>query len=99
MIIIFFLSNIRFGQVKEMSQGEVSFMHPKHMLLKTVIKTDHEYVPFSETSGSQIYLELASISKNLNSNFRGFVVLMSQYMRFTCCQLQAKVCTKYWLTA
>ena len=36
----FSLSNISFGQVKEMSQGDVSFTHPKHMLLLTVIKLD-----------------------------------------------------------
>ena len=35
MVIIFvlFLSNINFGHVKETSPGDVSFMHPKHMLL------------------------------------------------------------------
>ena len=39
----FFLSNISFGCVKETSQGDVSFMHPKHMLLLTVIlKIEHE---------------------------------------------------------
>ena len=29
----FFLSNILFGLVIEMSQGDVSFTHPKHMFL------------------------------------------------------------------
>ena len=39
----FFLSNISFGCVKGMSQGDVSFTHPKHMLLLTVIlKTEPE---------------------------------------------------------
>ena len=30
----FSLSNISFGRVKEMSQGDISLTHPKHMLLK-----------------------------------------------------------------
>ena len=34
------------------------------MLLLTVIKIDHEWVLFSESIESQIYFELASISKN-----------------------------------
>ena len=41
-IIIIFLKNICFGCVKEMSQGDISFTHLKHMLLQTVIKIDHE---------------------------------------------------------
>ena len=29
----FYLSNISFGRVKETSQGDVSFTHPKYMIL------------------------------------------------------------------
>ena len=47
-----------------------SFMHPKHMLLQTLIKIDHEYALLSESS----------VSPNLfrnsqNFNFRGFTVI------------------------
>ena len=44
------------------------------MLLQTVIKIDHDKVQFSESSVSQIYFELVSISKNQSSNFLGFTV-------------------------
>ena len=30
----FFQSNTRYGHIKEKPQGDISFMHPKHMLLK-----------------------------------------------------------------
>ena len=43
MITIIFLSNIHFWRVKETSQRDVSFTHPNHMLLLTIIKIDHEY--------------------------------------------------------
>ena len=39
------------------------------------LKIDHEYVLFSESSVSHIYFDLASISKNRSSNFRGFPVV------------------------
>ena len=64
-IIIFFIKhNLTkgLGQVKEKSQGDVSFTHPKHMLLETFIKIDHEWVIFSESNGS-----------NRSSNFQGYV--------------------------
>ena len=38
-----FLFNIRLGSVKETSQWDVSFTHPKHYML-AVIKKDHEYM-------------------------------------------------------
>ena len=40
---VFSPSNISFGRIKETSQGDVSFKHPKHMLhvLYTVIKIGH----------------------------------------------------------
>ena len=44
------------------------------MLLQTVIKKDHDEVQFSESSVSQIYFELVSISKNQSLNFLGFTV-------------------------
>ena len=47
-------------------------MCPKHMLLLTYIKLDHEKVLFSESSVSGIYFELASIKKKWEFNFRGF---------------------------
>ena len=51
----FSLSNICFVCVLETSQGDVSITYPKHMLLKTVIKIDHEYyVLLSESIVSQI---------------------------------------------
>ena len=37
-IIIFFLSNICFLCIKETSHGDVSFTHPKHMLLLKIIR-------------------------------------------------------------
>ena len=66
-ISFFLLSNTSFGRVKETSQGDVSFTHPKLMLLKTVLKIDHEYVLFSESSVSQNF-EIASLSKNQKFN-------------------------------
>ena len=68
------------------------------MFLLTVIKTYHRYVLFSEFSVSQIYFELASISKNWSSNFsrfyctlRGFCLILSilknwssNFSRFYC---------------
>ena len=68
----FFLSNISFGLVKETSQWDVSFVHPKHMLLKTVIKIDHENVLLSESSVSQNYFEFSNFSKIWSSNFQSF---------------------------
>ena len=47
MIIISFSPlNISFGHVKETSQWDVSFKNPKHMLIKTVIKKEHEWAQF-----------------------------------------------------
>ena len=45
------------------------------MLLKTFFKIDHELVIFSVSSVYKIYFELASISKNQNSNSWGFTVV------------------------
>ena len=41
---------------------------------KTGFTVGHEYVQSSNFSVSQIYFELASISKNQSSNFRGFTI-------------------------
>ena len=75
------MSNISFGRVKDTSQGDVSFTHPKHMLLQTVIKIDHQQVFFSKSSVSKIYFELAIISKistfywNTSTTFEWLVCL------------------------
>ena len=45
------------------------------MLLKTVIKIDHEWFLFSDFSVSQISFELAS------PNFRGFTVCISECLK------------------
>ena len=39
---LLFQSDICFKCVKETSQRDVSFTHPKHMLKYTVIEIDHE---------------------------------------------------------
>ena len=45
-----YYQTLDFVCVKETSQGDVSFMHPKHMLLLRDIKKDHELVLFPESS-------------------------------------------------
>ena len=35
--VVVFLSNMSFGRVKEMSQGDISFTHAKPILLETII--------------------------------------------------------------
>ena len=47
------------------------------MFLLTVIKICPKQALFSESSVSQIYFKLKSISKNRSSNFRGFAVFLS----------------------
>ena len=49
-------------------------MRPPQMLLLALIKVDHEYILFSKLNLSQIYFELASISTNRRTQFRGFTV-------------------------
>ena len=58
--ISFSLSNICFVCVKERSQGDVSFAHPKHIVFIDSINR-----PYSLNSVSEIYFKLASISKLL----------------------------------
>ena len=56
--IIYPQSKICFGCVKETSQGDVSFTHPKtYVFLWTVIQTDHKYVLLSESSVPQFYFK------------------------------------------
>ena len=54
------------------------------MILWIVIKIDHKWVLFFESSESQINFELASI-QNRSSNFRSFIVGEHMFDDKLCC--------------
>ena len=52
----------------------VSLRYLIYALKTHVIEDSYQYRPFSESSVSQIYFELARISKNKSLSFQGFIV-------------------------
>ena len=81
-----------------MPHGDVSFMHPKHMLLWTVIEI-HRELSYSLNSGCLKFILsiIASILKNQSLNFPGFTAFHLKTINlkkmYTCCKsLHADPC-------
>ena len=65
------------------------------MLLLTVIIMDHELVLFPESSLSQMYFQLGSISKDRSFNFRGFTVFIDPKQALKWCLGSTAVGAQY----
>ena len=83
-ITIVFLSNMFCVRKRNIStsQGDISFTHPKHMLLKTVIKIDHEYVLIFVSSASLNSFRISEYFEKSKFEFLKFLCIYF-YIDFT----------------